>query len=123
VVQHQAMHDLIREDANAITIYIAFRPTADVYLSQFFTTGGGVTNFSKFTVDDQVAAARAETDPEAQAEIWRQANIDIIKNFAGYGLMYNNQVYAKTEKVDYGHELVSVVQLYPGIDETTSISS
>lgn len=123
VVQHQAMHDLIREGANAITVYIAFRPTADVYLTQFFSTDGGVTNFSKFTVDDQVTAARAETDADAQAEIWRQANIDIIQNFAGYGLIYNNQVYAKTEKVDYGHELISVVQLYPGIDETTTISS
>jgi peptide/nickel transport system substrate-binding protein len=122
VVQHQAMHDLIREGSNAIVIYVAFRPTADVYLTQFFTTGGGVTNFSHFTLDDLAAEARTTTDPEAQAELWRQANIEIIQAFAGYGLMYTNQVYGKSERVDYGHELVSVVQLYPGIDETTSIS-
>jgi peptide/nickel transport system substrate-binding protein len=122
VVQHQAMHDLIREDSNAITIYVAFRPTADVYLTQFFTTAGGVTNFSNFTLDDLVGQARAETDAEAQAELWRQANVELIQNFAGYGLIYNNQVYGRTDKVDYGHELSSVVQLYPGIDETTSIS-
>jgi peptide/nickel transport system substrate-binding protein len=122
VVQHQAMHDLIREDSNAITIYVAFRPTADVYLTQFFTTAGGVTNFSNFTLDDLVEQARAETDAEAQAEMWRQANVELIQNFAGYGLIYNNQVYGKTDKVDYGHELTSVVQLYPGIDETSSIS-
>jgi peptide/nickel transport system substrate-binding protein len=122
VVQHQAMHDLIREDSNAITIYVAFRPTADVYLTQFFTTAGGVTNFSNFTLDDLVSQARAETDAEAQAELWRQANVELIQNFAGYGLIYNNQVYGRTDKVDYGHELSSVVQLYPGIDETTSIS-
>jgi len=37
--------------------------------------------------------------------------------------MYTNQVYARTSAVDYGHELVSVVQLYPGIDETTTITN
>lgn len=122
-VQHATMHELIRQDANAITIYIAFRPTADVYLTQFFTTAGGTTNFSKFTVDDLVAEARGTTDPDAQAELWKQANVEILKNFAGYGLMYTNQVYARTAAVDYGHELVSVVQLYPGFDETTTINS
>jgi len=121
-VQHAAMHELIRKGSNAIVIYVAFRPTADVYLTQFFSTAGGVTNFSHFTVDDLVDQARAETDSEKQAELWRQANIEIIKNFAGYGLFYTNQVYGRSEKVDYGHELKSVVQLYPGIDETTSIA-
>lgn len=122
VVQHAAMHELIREDSNAITIYIAYRPSADTYLTTFFTTGGGVTNFSKFTLDDEIAAARAETDPDAQIEAWKQINIEIEQNFAGYGLMYTNQVYARSNSVDYGHELISVPQLYPGIDETTSIS-
>lgn len=123
VVQHQAMHDLIREDANAIVIYVAFRPTADVYLTQFFTSGGGVTNFSNYQLDDLVTEARSTTDTDEQTALWEQANVDIIQNFAGYGLMYNNQVYAKRDNVDYGHTPVSVVQLYPGIDETTSISS
>ena len=95
VVQHQAMHDLIREGSNAIVIYVAFRPTADVYLTQFFTTDGGVTNFSHFTLDDLVAEARTTTDPDEQAALWEQANIEIIQNFAGYGIMYTNQVYAQ----------------------------
>lgn len=123
VVQHQAMHDLIREDTNAIVLYVAFRPTADVYLTQFFTSGGGVTNFSNFQLDDLVAEARATIDTAEQTALWEQANIEIIQNFAGYGLIYNNQVYAKTDAVDYGHTPVSVVQLYPGIDETSSITS
>lgn len=123
VVQHQAMHDLIREDANAIVIYVAYRPTADVYLTQFFTSGGGVTNFSNFQLDDLVAEARATIDTDEQTALWEQANVEIVQNFAGYGLIYNNQVYAKVNAVDYGHELVSVVQLYPGINETTTISS
>jgi peptide/nickel transport system substrate-binding protein len=123
VVQHSAMHELIREGSNAITIYIAYRPSADTYLTQFFTTAGGNTNYSHFTLDDEIAAARGETDPDAQIEAWKQINIEIEKNFAGYGIMYTNQVYARSNTVDYGHELVSVPQLYPGIDETTSISS
>jgi peptide/nickel transport system substrate-binding protein len=123
VVQHAAMHELIRQDRNAITIYVAFRPTADTYLTQFFTTDGGVTNFSKFTVDELRDQARAETDPEAQAQIWKEANIEILKNFAATGLLYINQVYARSSGLDYGHELVSVVQLYPGIDETTSLTT
>lgn len=122
VVQHATMHELIREGRNPIVIYIAFRPSADTYLTQFFATDGGVTNFSNFTVDDLRDQARAETDDEAQAELWRQANIEILSNFAAYALTITNLVYVRRDEVDYGHELNAVVQLYPGIDETTSIS-
>jgi len=121
VVQHAAMHDLIREGRNAIVIYVAFRPTADTYLTQFFTTDGGVTNFSNYTVDELRDQARAELDPDAQAQIWKDAAIDIQSNFAGTGLMIKNLVFGRREEVDYGHELTSVAQLYPGINETTSI--
>lgn len=122
VVQHATMHELIRQDRNPITIYIAFRPTADTYLTQFFSTDGGVTNFSKFTVDDLRDQARAETDTEAQEELWRQADIAIAQAFAGFGIMFVNQVFVRKDTVNYGHDLVAVVQLYPGIDETTTIS-
>lgn len=121
VVQHATMHELIREGRNPITIYIAFRPTADTYLTQFFSTDGGVTNFSKFTVDTLRDDARAETDDDAQAELWREANIEILRNFAGYGLTLTKLVYVRRDNVDYGHELNAVPQLYPGINETTSI--
>lgn len=121
VVQHAAMHELIREGRNAIVFYVAFRPTPDTYFTQFFTTDGGVTNFSNFTVDDLRDQARAELDGNAQAQLWKDANIEILSNFAGYPLMYKNIVYAWQDSVDFGHELVSVVQVYPGIDETTSL--
>src|SRR5690606_37583888 len=123
VVQHAAMHDLIREGSNPIVIYVAFRPTTDVYLTQFFSTEGGVTNLSHFTLDDLVAQARTTTDTDEQVALWQQANIEIISNFAGYGIMGMNQVYARSESVDYGHELVSLVQLYPGITELTTITA
>lgn len=123
VVQHAAMHELIRQDRNPLTIYIAFRPTADTYLTQFFTTDGGATNFSKFTVNDLRDRARAETDPDAQAQIWKEAAIEIQRNFAAHAIMITNQVYARSDAVDYGHEVQSMVQLYPGIDETTTLNA
>jgi peptide/nickel transport system substrate-binding protein len=126
VVQHAAMHELIRQDENALTVYVAFRPNAHVYLSQFFTAGTedspNVTNFSKFDVSDLVDQA-ITAEPDEQAELWRQANIAILENFAGFGLVLKNLVYARSEAVDYGHELEAVINLYPGIDETTSITS
>jgi peptide/nickel transport system substrate-binding protein len=122
VVQHAVMHEQIRAGSNAITIYIAYRPTADTYLTQFFSSTGGTTNFSHFQLDDEIAAARAETDADAQIAAWKQINIEILQNFAGYGLLYTNQVYARQPSVDYGHELISIPQLYPGYDETTTIT-
>lgn len=123
VVQHATMHELIREGRNPIVIYSGFRPSADTYLTQFFTTDGGVTNFSNFTVNDLRDQARAETDDETQADLWKQANIEVLENFAGYGLVVINLVYVRRDEVDYGHELNAVVQLYPGIDETSSMSA
>jgi peptide/nickel transport system substrate-binding protein len=123
VVQHATMHEQIREGRNAIVIYIAFRPTADIYLTQFFSTDGGVTNFSKFTVDDLRDQARVETDADTQAQMWKDAAIEIQRNFAAKGLLYQNLVYARTDAVDYGHNLEAMVQLYPGINENTTISS
>lgn len=122
VVQHATMHELIREGRNPITVYIAFRPSADTYFTQFFTTDGGVTNFSKFTVDELRDQARSETDDETQEDLWRQANIEILQNFAAFPLTITNLVYVRRDNVDYGHDLNAVVQLYPGIDETTSFS-
>lgn len=131
VVDHATMHAQIREDVNPIVIYVVFRPNADILLTQFFdsdsivvTGEAPVTNFSHYSgVDDLIEQARTETDPEAQEQLWRDANIQILQDVAAIPLQYQNQVYARTANVDYGHELVSVLALYPGIDETTTISS
>jgi peptide/nickel transport system substrate-binding protein len=131
IVDHATMHAQIREGVNPITIYVAFRPNADVYLTQFFqgsstvvTGSAPITNFSKYAaIDDLIASARSETDPEAQVELWKEANTQILADVAAIPLEYENQVYARTDSVDYGHELVSVLGLYPGFDETTTITS
>ena len=125
VVQHAAMHDLIRQDENPLTFYVAYRPNADTYLSQFFTHGTedspNVTNFSKYDVGDLVEQARATVDADEQAQLWQQANIELQEAHAGYGILLTNQVYARHANVDYGHDLEAVINLNPGITEQTTI--
>jgi peptide/nickel transport system substrate-binding protein len=131
VVDHATMHAQIREDVNPIVIYVVFRPNADVLLTQFFhsnsivvTGESPVTNFSHYTaIDGLIEEARAATDPAQQEELWRQANTQILTDVAAVPLQYQNQVYARNPNVDYGHELKSVLALYPGIDETTTIAA
>lgn len=121
VVQHATMHELIREDRNPIAIYIAYRPTADFYLTSFFSEDGGVERFSKFDVTELRDQARQATDEDEQASLWKEANIEILKNYAAFPLMYINQVYARKDSVDYGHELNAIIALYPGVNETTTM--
>jgi peptide/nickel transport system substrate-binding protein len=129
VVDHATMHEQIRDDVNPIVIYVAYRPNADVYLTNFFHSNSivvegtsPITNFSHYSgVDDLIEQARAETDPAAQEERWKQANIQIQKDLAAVPLYMQNLVYARTPGVDYGHELVSSLALYPQITELTTV--
>jgi peptide/nickel transport system substrate-binding protein len=129
VVDHPTMHEQIRENVNPIVIYVAYRPNADVYLTNFFHSdsivGEGVspiTNFSHYAeIDDLIEQARAETDPAAQEELWKQANIQILEDMAAMPLHFQNQVYARAQGVDYGHELISSLALYPQITELTTV--
>lgn len=123
IVQHATMHELIRQGRNAITIFSAYRPTPDISLTQFFTTEGAGSNFSKFTVDELRDQARRETNEEEQSQLWKQANIEILKNFAAFSPLYTNQVYARTDAVDYGHRLNASVNYFPDINETTTLGA
>lgn len=131
VVDHATMHAQIREAVNPIVIYVAFRPNADVYLNQFFHSDSTVVtgaapnvNFAHYSgVDDLIEQARAETDPAAQDELWKQANIQILEDVAAIPLYMQNLVYARTPALDYGHELISSVSLYPQITEMTTLET
>ncbi len=130
VVDHATMHEQIRQDVNPIVIYVAYRPNGDVYLTNFFHSNSivvdgsaPITNFSHYSaIDDLIEQARAETDPEAQAALWQEANIQILQDLAAYPLHYQNQVYARSQGVDYGHELISSLALYPQITELTTLA-
>lgn len=129
VVDHPSYHALIRKDANPIVVYVAFRPTADIYLRSFYHSAATVvtgarpdTNFAHYAgVDDLVDKARIETNAAKQTEMWKEAQIKILQEMIAYPVSYANQVYARTTGLDYGHPLKSVLALYPGIDETTRV--
>jgi peptide/nickel transport system substrate-binding protein len=130
VVDHSTMHAQIREDVNPIVVYIAWRPNADVYLTRFYHSDSIVvtgakpdTNFSHYDqIDDLIEAARAATDAEEQIQLWKDAQIKLLEDMVTYPLHFQQQVYARRDGVEYGHELVSVLALYPGVDETSDIT-
>jgi peptide/nickel transport system substrate-binding protein len=130
VVDHTSMHSTIRLDTNPIVVYVAFRPNADVYLTQFFHSDSIVvtgkkpnTNFSHYaSIDSLIDQARSEPDTAKQTALWKDAQTRILQEMAAYPVMFTNQVYARRKGVDYGHELKSVLALYPGIDETTRLA-
>jgi peptide/nickel transport system substrate-binding protein len=129
VVDHSSMHSLIREDVNPIVIYVAWRPNADVYLTRFYHSDSIVvtgakpdTNFSHYDqIDDMIETARLELNPDRQVEMWEEAQIKLLEDMVTYPLQYQNQVTARHENVDYGHELVSALALYAQITENTRI--
>ncbi|MEZ4562735.1 MAG: ABC transporter substrate-binding protein [Thermomicrobiales bacterium] len=129
VVDHATMHEQIRKDVNPITLYVAFRPNADVYLTQFFFSESAVvegaspvTNFSHYgAIDDLILEARAETDAEKQNDLWKQANTQILKDAVAMPLHYQNGVCPPAAgglRTRPGVELA----LYPQITELTTIT-
>jgi peptide/nickel transport system substrate-binding protein len=129
VVDHSSMHSLIREDVNPIVIYVAWRPNADVYLTRFYHSDSIVvtgakpdTNFSHYTeIDDLIEGARVELDSDKQIQLWKDAQIKILDDMVAYPLQYQNQVTARYDYVDFGHELKSVLALYAQFNENTRI--
>lgn len=131
VVPHHEMHKRIRNDENAIVIYVAWRPNADVFLTRFFHSKSTVltgrtpdTNFSHYAgIDDLVEQARLARKPEDQMRFWRQAQIKLLHEAAAFPLHYINLVYARRDYVDYGHDLKASMALYPQFNEQTSIGN
>ena len=129
VVDHSTMHAQIRLDVNPIVVYIAWRPNADVVLTRFYHSDSDIltgakpdTNFSHYAgIDDLIEAARITTDPEEQIALWKEAQVKLLEEMIVLPLQFQQQVYARSSKVDYGHELISVLALYPGITEKTTL--
>ncbi len=130
LADHATMHSMIRKDANPLVIYIAWRPNADIYFTQFLHSDSIVvtgkkpnTNFSHYNkIDGLIEQARNETDQAKQVALWKEAQIKALEDMVVYPIQYQNQVYARSNAVDYGHELISVLALYPGIDEKTRLT-
>ncbi|MCG8632809.1 MAG: ABC transporter substrate-binding protein [Desulfobacterales bacterium] len=130
VVPHSAMHKAIRNAPKAIVIYYAWRPNADAYLTRFFHSDSIVlsgrrpdTNFSHYSkIDRLIEAARQETDPNTQINLWVQAQIRILNDMAALPVMFGRNCYARSSRVDYGHSLVSTMALYPQFTEKTHLN-
>ena len=129
VVSHRNMHKHIRNwhHPQPIVIYVAWRPNADAYLSQFFhshfipkpgkKTGSNFSYYDK--IDKLIEGARFEIDSEKQIHLWSQAQIRILNDMAALPIMYTLQLYVRQDRLDYGHPLESSMALYPQFTENT----
>ncbi len=129
VVDHATYHDLIRQDLSGITFYGAARfPIADSYLTEFYHsaatvgTPSAVTNFSHCAVaDDQIEAARSETDPQQQLALWAEAQRLIHAEICAIPLFNLRQVWLRSPRLDFGYDLEGAMNLIPPITELTSL--
>lgn len=130
VVDHPTYHTRIRQDVNPYVLYIASRPSADVWLTYFFhsdsiiiTGKNPITNFSHCTiVDDLIEAARNEINKEKQIELWKQAQYKILENAIAYPWYVVNNVWGRNSNVKLGFELKSALAYYPQTNEMTDIA-
>jgi peptide/nickel transport system substrate-binding protein len=101
-------------------------PIADVYLTQFYDSASivgtpkAVTNFSHCNVaDNEIRAARVETDPAKQKELWKEAQTKIIEAVCGVPVYEQLQLWAWKDTLDLGYELKGSLNLAPPITENT----
>jgi len=129
-VEHATFHEQIRKDMSQVVHYAAARfPVADVYLSQFFHsdaivgTDTAITNFSHCAVaDDEIAAARVETDEKKQLELWATAQQKIMEEVCAVPLVQSMQLWAWKDTLDLGVEVNGSLNLSPPVTEAASFS-
>ncbi len=137
VVDHPTFHKRIREDLDPIVVYLTGRPNADAILTHFFdsksivaTGKTPIVNFShlgaveeggeKLSIDDLISAARLQSDPKRQIELWKDAQIKILKWSAAYPFIDLGYFFARKSNVDWGYKLVSITD-GPKVTENTQI--
>jgi peptide/nickel transport system substrate-binding protein len=115
VVDEPTYHRLIREDANPVVIYGAFRYplTGRIYLHQFYNSVSAVgkptasVNFSHLGdgmagVDDELAKASYNADPAQQIALWQTAQKKIADAAVSIPLYTQFYAMAKSPLVDLG---------------------
>ncbi len=125
LVEHATFHEQIRDDASQVTQYSAARfPVADTYLTQFYHSASivgtptAVTNFSHCAVADaEIEAARTETDEAKQKELWATAQKKIMEEVCAVPIYQNLQLWAWSDKLDLGVEIVGSLNLSPAVTE------
>ena len=128
VVDHATFHSRVRQNTSPVVMYISQRPDADTWLSQFFHSDAivvhgksPVTNFSNCkAIDDLIESARVEVDPAKQIAMWKEAQIEILKDYYVVPMYLQMQVWAHNKNVSYGYPLSSSFTTAPNINELTT---
>ncbi|MFW6372479.1 MAG: ABC transporter substrate-binding protein [Thermodesulfobacteriota bacterium] len=141
VVDHSSFHSLIRDNASPMVYYACWRPNTDVFLTLFYHSDSEVvsgkkpdTNFSHYgavdadgdqkidSIDDLIVKARLELDSKKQNELWKQAQIQLLKDAAVIPMIRLKYVFPMKSYVDLGHPLEFSWSTYsPQITEKTRI--
>jgi peptide/nickel transport system substrate-binding protein len=141
VVDHSSFHSLIRKDASPLVYYACWRPNCDVFLTRFYHSASEVvkgkkpdTGFSHYgavdadgdgqvdSIDALIEKARYELDGAKQAELWRQAQIELLKDVALVPMIRLKYAFPMKSYVDIGHPLEFSWQTYsPQVTEKTRI--
>jgi len=141
VVDHSSFHSLIRQDASPLVYYACWRPNVDVFLTRFFHSSSEVvsgakpdTNFSHYgavdadgdgkidSIDALIEKARWELDAAKQSALWKEAQVQLLKDAAVVPMIRLKYVFPMKSYVDIGHPLEFSWQTYsPQITEKTKI--
>jgi len=131
VVSHSTFHALIRKDASQIVHYMAWRPSADAFLNEFYKSDSDITkgrdpvaNFSHYSnaeVDDLIAKAHREVDSAKQAEMWKKASVQILKDLPVIPIFQARSVIAHTDRLELGYTLNSNLAFFMPITEKTDL--
>ncbi len=141
VVDHASFHTLIREDASPLVYYACWRPNVDVFLTRFYHSDSEVvtgkkpdTNFSHYgavdadgdgnvdNLDSLIEKARYELEPREQSNLWKEAQIELLKDVVSLPIIRLKYVFPMRTYVDLGHPLEFSWQTYsPQITEKTRI--
>jgi peptide/nickel transport system substrate-binding protein len=141
VVDHSSFHSLIRKDASPVVYYACWRPNCDVFLTRFYYSASEVvkgkkpdTGFSHYgavdangdgkidSIDGLIEKARYELDGAKQAKLWKEAQIELLKNVAVVPIIRLKYAFPMKSYVDIGHPLDFSWQTYsPQVTEKTRI--
>lgn len=129
VVDHATYQSQTRKDLSGLVFYGAARfPIADTYLSEFFHsraivgTPTAATNFSHCAIaDKEIEQARIAADAATQKALWKEAQTKILDDVCAVPLFELRQVWARSDKLDFGYELKGAMNLAPAITELTTL--
>ena len=130
VVDHATYQAKSRQDQSAIVFYGAARfPNADYWLTEFYDSTasigapGAMSNFGHCSVaDEAIRKARIETNPQEQLGLWKQAQLQIHDDVCAIPLFGLKQVWAHSDRVNYGYDFKGALNLQPPITELTTVT-